>query len=115
MLDTGSMVTTMPESMFQSMVPELVLQEEKMVKLKAANGLRIRYKGVITTDVKIDHLEFKDKVIFITSSDAPNPDPCLLDMNVTKGHLKEILDYCDINQNDRKHKSKKRKDQKQLL
>ena len=91
------MVTTISQSYFDKVLSKVsTLQNDKVYKLKAANGLEIPYVGFLTTDVTIGTKRLKDKVVFVVKDNRPvkleeDYCPCLLGMYVLQDDLEHIL------------------------
>ena len=59
LLDTGSQTTLIQQCVFAKHFPEYTVKEiPSMIKLKAANGLRIPCLGYVTIDFEIETLHY---------------------------------------------------------
>lgn len=87
LIDTGSMITTVTEEIYEKKFKTSHRLQESCYLLKAANGLTIPYVGYICTDVKIGSEIIKEVGIFVTktvvdTSLKNKKAPMLLGMNV---------------------------------
>ena len=98
------MVTTITESLYNDhLIAMSPLIRDKVVNLKAANGMEIPYIGFICLDVYIGKKLFKDKVIFIVRDNNDNNYSCLLGMNILQEDLTHILDVSNMSTTAKSH------------
>lgn len=84
-LDTGSQVTLMSQTLFQRHFGEECISDPDRISwlaLKAANGLNIPYVGYAVLDFNIGGIEVKKKGVVIVRDDCINTEYGLLGMNV---------------------------------
>ena len=100
LLDTGSMVSTVPESFYNEHLKNIPIIEECHLNLHAANGLEIPYVGYIEADVVVHHVNvcLKKRGILIVK-DAPGRQmPGILGMNIIKECKELVIQACGTSQ-----------------
>ncbi|XP_038162776.1 uncharacterized protein LOC119797673 [Cyprinodon tularosa] len=84
LLDTGSQVTLMQQSLFLKHFPDCdVNNVPTYVQLKAANGLKIPCIGYALMDFKIEGVEINQKGVFIVTDEC-STNPFIIGMNVIR-------------------------------
>lgn len=84
LLDTGSQVTLMQQSLFVKHFSEYTVNNvPSYVKLKAANGLKIPCIGYALMDFKIEGVEINQKGVFVVSDECSS-NQFIIGMNVIK-------------------------------
>ena len=91
LLDSGSQVTTITESCFNSRFQDKAdtLKSSSWIKLSASNGLEIPTKGLLTIDIQIQGKVFRDAHVLVVQ------DPIDVDMKRTKEKTPGIIG-CNI-------------------
>ena len=69
--DTGSEVSTMPESWFRNHLSNVPLQETQLVTLRAANGLQIPYCGIVEVEI-VAFNNTVQRALFLVVKDSSN-------------------------------------------
>lgn len=83
-MDTGSQVTTVTESLVVRKFGSKKLQPTRLFRLTAANGLEIPLAGFLITDVEVMGIVLKDQVVMVLKDMPTKQDHCLLGMNVLR-------------------------------
>ena len=84
LLDTGSQTTLIRHSVFTKHFPEYVVEElPDMIRLKAANGLRIPCQGYVLMDFSIEGHKVGQRGVFIVE-DEFSSNTLILGMNVIR-------------------------------
>ena len=86
LLDTGSMVSTISESFYIEHLKDIPIVNEKLITLRAANGLEIPFVGYIQTDVLVKPLDMslRKRRILIVKDNSGREVPGILGMNIIK-------------------------------
>lgn len=93
-LDTGSMVSTIPESFFHANFQDK-LKECHWLELRAANGLAIPYLGYLEPDVEVGGKVIPRRGILVVKDppvQASSPHvPGIIGMNIIKAYYQQLL------------------------
>lgn len=94
LLDTGSQVTLMSQSLFRRHLGNVMLEsgdEPRWLTLKAANGLQIPYIGYALLDFKVGGVRLPNKGVVIVNDDCLGTERAILGMNVIAGCWHELM------------------------
>lgn len=94
LLDTGSQVTLMSQSLFNKHLGGVGLEsgeESRWLSLKAANGLQIPYIGYVLLDFKVGGVQLPKKGVFIVKNDCLGAERAILGMNVIADCWQELM------------------------
>lgn len=92
-LDTGSQVTLISQSLFKRHLGETGVtstDEVPWLNLRAANGLKIPYTGYIIADFIVGSVHVPEKGIIIVEDDCLGPEKGILGMNVIEAVWSEL-------------------------
>lgn len=81
LLDTGSQVTLMQQSMFEEKFPQYKLGQAPVLILRAANGLEIPYIGYASFDFNVAGVQVSERGVVIVK-DEFSTNPLIIGMNV---------------------------------
>lgn len=81
LLDTGSQVTLMRQSMLEETFPSYRLGDTPLLTLRAANGLEIPYVGYALLDFEVAGIQLQGRGVVIVK-DEFSTNPSIIGMNV---------------------------------
>lgn len=81
LLDTGSQVTLMRQSMLEENFPSYKLGDASLLTLRAANGLEIPYVGYAVLDFEVAGIHLQERGVVIVK-DEFSTNPLIIGMNV---------------------------------
>ena len=82
LLDTGSQVSTVTSRWLEENAHWTTIEECGSIRLKAANGLPIPYKGIAVLDIKIFGEKLQDVPFLVTTNEDRKDTPGLVGMNI---------------------------------
>lgn len=90
LLDTGSQVTLMRQSMLEDKFPSYKLGDAPLLTLRAANGLEIPYVGYAVLDFEVAGIQLQGRGVVIVK-DEFSTNPLIIGMNVISSCWSELF------------------------